>query len=117
MEIILFLNEKLNFGLPSKLFKNYKKTPPKNSYGLTILIDILDKVQIFTTQKLNLSYKDCDCINPFQTSVAFHIETSHLICYVNEYRNANDYRKYNADLKWVKLTSSLKALMFRFLGL
>ena len=38
--------------------------------------------------------------NPFQPSVAFHIETSHLICCANQMTGF--YMKRNTGLKWVK---------------
>ena len=46
-------------------------------------------------------------INPFQPSVAFHIETSHWICNANHWIcNANQmtgfYMKCSTGLKWVK---------------
>ena len=37
-------------------------------------------------------------LNPFQPSVAFHIETSHLICRANQM--SRFYMKCNAGLKW-----------------
>ena len=40
---------------------------------------------------------------PFQASVAFHIETSHLICIANQMTGF--YMKRNAELKWVKDSS------------
>ena len=38
-------------------------------------------------------------INPFQPSDAFHIDTSHLICTLNQMTGF--YMKYNTGLKWV----------------
>ena len=76
---------------------------------------MLDKVYIFTTQELNLSYKHFDCINPFRTSVAFHMETRHLIRFANQMTSF--YMKYNTELKWVKPMSLLNVQMFRTLGL
>ena len=38
--------------------------------------------------------------NPFQSSVAFHMETSHLICSANQITVF--YVKRNTRLKWVK---------------
>ena len=46
-------------------------------------------------------------VNPFQSNVAFHIETSHLICTTNQ--KTGFYLKYNTGLKWVKLTLALNA--------
>ena len=40
-----------------------------------------------------------DPINTFQLSVAFHIATSHLICYANQMTGF--YMKCNTRLKWV----------------
>ena len=39
-------------------------------------------------------------VNPFQPSVAFHIETSHLICKAKQMTGF--YMKCNTGLKWVK---------------
>ena len=41
-------------------------------------------------------------INPFQPSVAFHIETCHLICSANQMTGL--YIKCNTGLKWTKVT-------------
>ena len=41
------------------------------------------------------------CLISFQPSVAFHIETSHLICFGNQ--AAGFYMKCNNGLKWVKV--------------
>ena len=38
---------------------------------------------------------------PFQSSVAIHIETSHLICIANEITGF--YMESNTGLKWVKI--------------
>ena len=38
--------------------------------------------------------------NPFQLSVAFHIETSHLFCFAKQITGF--YMKRNTALKWVK---------------
>ena len=43
--------------------------------------------------------------NPFQPSVAFHKETSHLICSTNQMTGY--YIKGNRGLKWVNLNSSV----------
>ena len=43
----------------------------------------------------------CNCINSFQPSDAFYIETSHLICSANQVTGF--YMKCNTGLKWVKL--------------
>ena len=40
-------------------------------------------------------------LNPFHPSVAFHIETSHLICTTNQMTDF--YMKFKAGLKWVNL--------------
>ena len=48
-----------------------------------------------------LSDERGDQINPFQPSVAFHIETSHLICTAS--KMTSFYIKCNTGLKWVKL--------------
>ena len=40
-------------------------------------------------------------LNPFQPSVAFHIETSHLIC--NVILTIGFYMRCNTGLKWIKL--------------
>ena len=47
-------------------------------------------------------------INPFQPTVSFHIETSHLICSVNQVTCFN--MKCNTWLRWVKIFSWI---MFR----
>ena len=39
-------------------------------------------------------------VNIFQPSIAFHIETSHLICSANQMTGF--YMKCNTELKWVK---------------
>ena len=39
-------------------------------------------------------------INPFQPSIAFHIETCHLFCRAKQ--KTGFYMKYNTGLKWVK---------------
>ena len=39
--------------------------------------------------------------NPFQPSIAFHIETSHLFCRANQVTGF--YIKHNTGLKWVKM--------------
>ena len=43
----------------------------------------------------------CEKGNPFQVSVAFHTETSHLICSVSQMTGF--YMKYNPDLKWINM--------------
>ena len=40
-------------------------------------------------------------VNPFQPSIAFHVETSHLICFANQITGF--YMKCNNGLKWVNL--------------
>ena len=40
-------------------------------------------------------------INPFQPSIAFHIETGHLICSANQLTGF--YMKYNNWLEWVNV--------------
>ena len=40
-------------------------------------------------------------VNPFQPSVAFHIETGHLICTENQMTGS--LMNCNTGLKWVKL--------------
>ena len=52
-----------------------------------------------------LSDERGDQINPFQPSVAFHIETSHLICIAS--KMTGFYIKCNTGLKWVKLGKKL----------
>ena len=52
-----------------------------------------------------LSDERGDQINPFQPSVAFHIETSHLICTAS--KMTGFYIKCNTGLKWVKLGKKL----------
>ena len=42
-------------------------------------------------------------INLFQPSVAFHIETSHLICFVNQMTSFYMERNSGLKLKWVNL--------------
>ena len=41
-------------------------------------------------------------LNPYQPSVAFHIETSYLICIANQMAGFN--MKCNTELKWVNVT-------------
>ena len=41
------------------------------------------------------------CFSPFQSSVAFHIETSHLICNANQM--IGFFMKCKTGLKWVNL--------------
>ena len=41
-----------------------------------------------------------DSCNPFQPSVAFHIETNHLICTLNQMNGF--YMKFNTELKWAE---------------
>ena len=41
-----------------------------------------------------------ESINTFRSSVAFHVEISHLICTINQ--TTGFYMKYNSALKWVK---------------
>ena len=43
---------------------------------------------------------DLKSVNKFQTSAAFHIETSHLICIANQMTGF--YMKCNTELRWVK---------------
>ena len=45
-----------------------------------------------------------DWINPFQPSVTFHIETSHLICSAKQITGF--YMKYNTGLKELSFLSS-----------
>ena len=45
-------------------------------------------------------------VNLFQSSVAFHVETSHLICTANQINGF--YIKCNNGLKWVKYTSAIR---------
>ena len=40
-------------------------------------------------------------MNPFESSVAFHLEISHLICSANQITGF--YTKYNTGLKWFKV--------------
>ena len=47
-------------------------------------------------------------VNPFQHSVAFYIETSHLICSV--YQMTGFFMKCNTGLKWVNLVPLLLVL-------
>ena len=58
-------------------------------------------------------------INPFQPSVAFHIETSHLFCKTNAKQMSGFYVKRNTGLKWVDLLLAINFnpinLNFRFL--
>ena len=42
--------------------------------------------------------------NPFQSSVAFHVETSHLICSTNQMTGF--YMTSNTRLKWVNAKSN-----------
>ena len=51
------------------------------------------------TLQVNVMILPC-LLNPFQLSVVFHIETSHLICSVNQMLGF--YMKCNFELKWVK---------------
>ena len=46
-----------------------------------------------------MSYRIFALINHFQTIVAFHVETSHLICYTNQVTGV--CMKCNTGLKWV----------------
>ena len=69
---------------------------PQN--GQTVL-----KVNIETLQRLYVIYffsVNCIVVNPSQPGVAFHIETSHLICTANQVTGF--YMEYNTGLKWVK---------------
>ena len=43
--------------------------------------------------------------NPFQPSVAFNIETSHLICSANQMTGF--YMKCNIGMKWVKVNAAI----------
>ena len=52
-----------------------------------------------TSESYNTHILYC-LINPFERSVAFHIEISHLICTENQMNGF--YMKCNTGLKWVK---------------
>ena len=45
-------------------------------------------------------------VNPFQPSVAFHIETSHLFCSAKQ--TTGFYMECNTRLKWVNLFSQIR---------
>ena len=49
---------------------------------------------------LKLVWKD-NLYNPFQPSVAFHIETSYLICHATQMTGFDN--EYNTGLIWVKV--------------
>ena len=65
-------------------------------------VSISFSLSIWQNQKLSTKIY---AINPFQPSVVFHIETSHLICNAN--RMTGFYMKCNTGLKCVKLKPSL----------
>ena len=91
--------------------ENLQNVPAKRLAGwsgcffpfiLTCFRKVVYFISIFTTA--------CDksCVNPFQSSVAFHIKTSHLICTVNQMNGF--YMKCNPGLKWVKQSFLAKNL-------
>ena len=52
-------------------------------------LPISDSVPLYANKTRiaqNTENKWNSCLNPFQSSVAFHIETSHLICIANQVR-------------------------------
>ena len=74
------------------------------------------KNNVFITWKPVLQYKlitwfsycgniDFKCIAPFQHSVGFHTETSHLICSANQM--IGFYMKCNTELKWVNVITAI----------
>ena len=50
-----------------------------------------------------MSFLDYKKFNPFQPRVAFHIETSHLICIANQMTGF--YMECITGLKWVNMTT------------
>ena len=51
-------------------------------------------------------------LKPLQPSVAFHIETSHLLC--RKKQMAGFYMKRNTGLEWVKVSkASIKVIVFK----
>ena len=50
-------------------------------------------------------------LNPFQTSVAFHIETSHLFSRAEQMTGF--YMKHNTGFKWINVIASLLQISFK----
>ena len=57
-----------------------------------------------------MATENSDVFNPFQPSVAFHIETSHWFYFAREMTGS--YMKFNTMLNWVKDTKSKDSLLW-----
>ena len=91
-----FKKQELHAQYLAKTFKETKSDFETCSVFLFIII-------LFYCWKL----KSNTAIKPFQTSVAFHIKTRHLICCTNQM--AGFYLKCNTGLKWLMPTESKSA--------
>ena len=69
--------------------------------GTTIIDDQKDMCSDSPSFKLSILKWNVFVFIPFQSRVAVHIETSHLICIANQM--AGFYTKCNYGLKWAKV--------------
>ena len=74
----------------------YNFNPFKSKYSTLIEISQFISSSVLYDENIFLGL-----LKPFQPNVAFHMQTSHLICGPNQMNGF--YMKYNADLKWVNL--------------
>ena len=72
------------------------------------MVELVSRSTLFNFSELEDSTSP---FNPFQPSVAFHIETNHLICLGNQMTGF--YVKCNTGLKWVKQVLLLKTVFVR----